>query len=63
MRAGDVVSKGTTLGIVKNLFGDVLEEVIAPEESVVLFQHSSPAVDAEGLLLGLGAGLEAIHVS
>ena len=47
----------------RNLFGDVLEDVIAPEDGVVLFLTSSPAVDVEGLLLGLGAGLEAIHVS
>jgi predicted deacylase len=63
VRAGEVVSQGATLGTVKNLFGDVLEDVIAPEDGVVLFLTSSPAVDAEGLLLGLGAGLEPIHVS
>jgi predicted deacylase len=58
--AGDVVSQGATLGTVKDLFGDVLEEVSAPEDGVVLFLTSSPAVDAEGLLLGLGAALEPI---
>ena len=63
VRAGEVVSQGATLGTVKNLFGDVLEDVIAPEDGVVLFLTSSPAVGAEGLLLGLGAGLEPIHVS
>ncbi len=56
MRPGEVVSQGAMLGTVKNLFGDVLEEVMAPEEGVVLFQTSSPAVNADGLLLGLGAG-------
>jgi predicted deacylase len=63
VRAGEVVSQGATLGTVKNLFGDVLEDVIAPEDGVVLFLTSSPAVGADGLLLGLGAGLEPIHVS
>ena len=48
------------LGTVRNLFGDVLEEVVAPEDGVVLFLTSSPAVEADGLLLGLGAGLQPI---
>jgi predicted deacylase len=61
VRAGDVVSAGTTLGVVKTLFGDVIEEVVAPEEGVVLFLTSSPAVAADGLLLGLGAGLTPTH--
>ena len=59
--AGDVVSQGATLGTVKNLFGDALEEVSAPEDGVVLFLTSSPAVQADGLLLGLGAGLGTIQ--
>jgi len=63
VRAGHVVSEGTTLGTVKSLFGDPLEEVVAPEDGVVLFLTSSPAVAADGLLMGLGAGLAAIHVS
>ncbi len=62
VRAGDVVSQGTRFGTVNNLFGDVLEDVIAPKDGVVLFLTSSPAVDAGGLLLGLGAGLETVHV-
>ena len=63
VRAGDVVSAGATLGAVKDLFGDPLEDVVAPEGGVVLFLTSSPAVAADGLLLGLGAGLAALHVS
>ncbi len=55
---GDVVSAGAHLGAVKNLYGDMVEEVVAPEDGVVLFLTSSPAVDADGLLLGLGAGLQ-----
>ena len=57
MRAGDVVAAGARLGPVRNLYGDVLEEIVAPEDGVVLFLTSSPAVDADGLLLGLGADL------
>ena len=63
MRAGEVVSAGSSLGVVKNLFGDVLEDVIAPEDGVVLFLTSSPAMTADGLAVGLGAGLVPLHVS
>jgi predicted deacylase len=55
--AGDAVSSGGVLGVVKDLFGQVLEEITAPEDGVVLFLTSSPAVETDGLLLGLGAGL------
>ncbi len=58
--AGDVVAAGAHLGAVKSLYGDVVEEVVAPEDGVVLFLTSSPAVDSDGLLLGLGAGIERI---
>jgi uncharacterized protein len=58
--AGDEVESGTVLGVVRNLFGDVLEEVSAPEDGVVLFLTTSPAVTADGLLLGLGTGVEPI---
>jgi hypothetical protein len=42
---------------VRSLYGDVAEEVFAPEAGVVLFLTVSPPVPADGLLLGLGAGL------
>jgi uncharacterized protein len=55
VRAGDEVRAGASLGSVLNLFGDVIERVPAPEDGVVLFLTTSPAVTADGLLLGLGA--------
>ena len=33
----------------------MLEEVVAPRDGVILFITTSPAVAADGLLLGLGA--------
>ncbi len=42
---------------IRDLWGDVLEEIVAPQDGVVLFITSSPAVVADGLLLGLGADL------
>jgi predicted deacylase len=60
VRAGDEVRAGSSLGTVRDLFGDVIERIPAPEDGVVLFLTTSPAVTAEGLLLGLGADLEAV---
>ena len=61
VRAGDeVVAEGGLLGRVRNLWGDVLEEIRAPRDGVVLFSTTSPAVDADGILLGLGADLEPV---
>ena len=42
----------------RDLWGDVLEEIVAPQDGVVLFITSSPAVGDDGLLLGLGAELD-----
>jgi uncharacterized protein len=53
--AGDAVREGGLLGRVLDLHGEVLEEVRAPADGVVLFLTTSPAVTADGLLLGLGA--------
>jgi uncharacterized protein len=54
--AGDEVSAGAVIGTVSSLDGSrVLESVIAPADGVVIFLTSSPAVAADGLLLGLGA--------
>jgi predicted deacylase len=60
VRAGDIVQSSTVLGVVRNLYGDVLEEIAAPDDGVLLFVTTSPAVTADGLLLGLGAGLRPI---
>jgi predicted deacylase len=54
---GDAFGEGDVLGRMRNLWGDVLEEVTAPADGVVLFVTSSPAVAANGLLLGLGTKL------
>jgi predicted deacylase len=55
--AGDEVAEGALLGRVRNLWGDTLEEIRAPRDGVILFITTSPAVGAEGPLLGLGADL------
>jgi predicted deacylase len=57
VEAGERVAAGAALGTVRDLYGDAVEQVTAPEDGVVLFLTSSPAVAADGLLLGLGVGL------
>jgi uncharacterized protein len=57
VRAGEEVGASAPLGVVRDLYGDVVEEIVAREPGVVLFVTTSPAVAADGLLLGLGTGL------
>jgi predicted deacylase len=57
---GDEPAAGDVLGRMRNLWGDVLEEIVAPESGVILFVTSSPAVPADGLLLGLGTQLSSL---
>jgi uncharacterized protein len=56
VRPGEPVSEGQLLGTVSSLDGaEVRQTVLAPSAGVPLFLTSSPAVVADGLLLGLGA--------
>jgi uncharacterized protein len=57
VRAGEDVPAGSSLGTVRTLFGDITKRITAPEDAVVLFVTTSPAVTADGLLLGLGVDL------
>jgi predicted deacylase len=57
VRSGDEVREGELLGTVRDLWGEVHEEIRAPRDGVVLFITTSPAVSDDGLLLGLGADL------
>jgi uncharacterized protein len=56
VQAGEVVSAGQVLGTVSSLDRSVQQETItAPDDGVIIFLTSSPAVADDGLLLGLGA--------
>ena len=56
VRPGEQVTEGQALGTVSSLDGaEVLQSVTAPAAGVPMFITSSPAVAADGLLLGLGA--------
>jgi uncharacterized protein len=55
VKTGESVAAGQTIGTVSNLDGSqVLETITAPADGVPIFITSSPAVAADGLLLGLG---------
>lgn len=47
------VEEGEVVGLVSDLFGDVIHEVKAPEAGTPLFITTSPAVVSEGLLMAL----------
>ena len=56
VRTGEQVAEGQLLGTVSTLDGaEVLQTLPAPSAGVPMFITSSPAVAADGLLLGLGA--------
>lgn len=56
VRPGEHVTQGQVLGTVTSLDGgDLLQSIAAPADGVPMFITSSPAVAADGLLLGLGA--------
>lgn len=56
VRAGQRAAEGALLGTVTSVDGSqLLEEVRAPADGVVMFLTTSPAVADDGLLLGLGA--------
>ena len=57
VEAGETVDEGQVLGRIRDLWGGAREEIVAPRDGVVLFITSSPAVQVDGLLLGLGADL------
>lgn len=49
-----VVAEGDVVGTIDSLFGDTLEEIVSPVEGRVLFLTTSPAMSANGLLMGIG---------
>ena len=56
VQPGERVAQGQVLGSVSSLDGaEVLQTIEAPADGVPMFITSSPAVVADGLLLGLGA--------
>ncbi|MGH7912390.1 MAG: succinylglutamate desuccinylase/aspartoacylase family protein [Candidatus Dormibacteraceae bacterium] len=55
VRCGEVVQEGQPIGELRDLFGDRLEELVAPDTGVVLFAVTSLAVPEGGPIVGIGA--------
>ncbi len=53
---GEQVARGQVLGEMVDLLGNTLAKVTSPEDGVVLFVVTSPAIKRDGLLLGVGVG-------
>jgi uncharacterized protein len=54
VRVGEFVEANSVIGTVRSLDDLTYEEIIAPEAGTPIFLTTSPAVEADGLLLGLG---------
>jgi hypothetical protein len=54
VRVGEFVEANAVIGTVRSLDDLTFEEIIAPEAGTPIFLTTSPAVAADGLLLGLG---------
>ena len=54
VKVGEQVAAGQRLGEMVNLVGEPLGEIVAPAAGVVLFLVTSPAIKADGLLMGVG---------
>jgi uncharacterized protein len=52
--AGDTVQAGGLIGRMVDLWGEPQEEITSPVDGVALFVTTSPAISAEGLLIGIG---------
>lgn len=56
----DRVERGAVVGVVRDIFGDTLEELVAPFDAVVIARRSFPAIHGGELTVGLGQILEEI---
>ena len=51
---GEQVREGQNIGRIGNLYGDPLAEITAPNDGVVLFITSAPAMPQDGLMTAVG---------
>jgi uncharacterized protein len=54
VQVGDEVAAGSEIGRVRDLLGQELAPVVTPDSGVVLFMTSVPAVQEQGIIMGLG---------
>ncbi|GLB49120.1 succinylglutamate desuccinylase/aspartoacylase family protein [Neptunitalea lumnitzerae] len=53
-RAGDVVKKGTIIGTIKDIFGNELSQMIAPETGTILYKIGTPPVNKDETVFCIG---------
>lgn len=58
VKVGQDLHVGDVVGTVSNLFGEVQDEIVTPVDGVSVFLTSSPAMKADGLVIGIGADEE-----
>ena len=59
VRSGDLVKEGQILGVIKNLFGEVLEEIVVPTDGVV-HMVTSPAIYENDAVYEIGKDIREI---
>jgi predicted deacylase len=59
VRAGDMVEEGQTLGVIKDLFGETLEEIVVPTDGVI-HMVTSPAIWQGDVVYEIGKDIREI---
>jgi len=59
VRAGDLVSKGDVIGVIKNLFGETIEEIAVPTDGVV-HMVTTPAIYEGDVVYEIGKDIREI---
>lgn len=59
VRAGDLVSEGSVLGVIKNLFGEVVEEIVVPTDGVI-HMVTTPAIYEGDVVYEIGKDIREI---
>jgi predicted deacylase len=54
VRVGEQVAVGQSLGVLVDFFERTIETVVSPDPGQILFMVISPAIDAHGLICGIG---------
>jgi len=59
VRAGDLVSEGDVLGVIKNLFGETVEEIVVPTDGVI-HMVTTPAIYEGDVVYEIGKDIREI---
>lgn len=59
VRAGDLIKQGQKIGVIKDLFGEILEELFAPTDGIVDMIFS-PSIYEGDYLIGIGKNIRTI---